>query len=110
MFLEWAQLCLAALCVVRVSLLLWKQGRNIQGQRKRFLASIAMVVPIVATGMATFWSFVLVYDATPDNSMLPAIPFIVVLVIDVYLYWPQHDSKLRQAFCLSFNHTEQLHV
>ncbi|CAE7276721.1 hypothetical protein AK812_SmicGene24068 [Symbiodinium microadriaticum] len=88
MFLEWAQLCLAALCVVRVSLLLWKQGRNIQGQRKRFLASIAMVVPIVATGMATFWSFVLVYDATPDNSMLPAIPFIVVLVIDVYLYWP----------------------
>ncbi|CAE6940239.1 unnamed protein product, partial [Symbiodinium sp. CCMP2592] len=87
-FLQWAQLCLAALCVMRVSLLLWKQGRNIQGHGKRFLASIAMVVPIVATGMATWWSFVLVYDATPDNSMLPAIPFIVVLAIDVYLYWP----------------------
>lgn len=95
---------------MRVSLLLWKQGRNIQGQGKRFLASIAMVVPIVVTGMATWWSFVLVYDATPDNSMLPAIPFIAVLVIDAYLYFPQHDSKLKQAFCLSFKSTERLQV
>ena len=40
-------------------------------------------------GAATWWSFVLIYDNTANDSLLPLIPFILVLVVDVFLFWPQ---------------------
>ncbi|CAE7459868.1 unnamed protein product [Symbiodinium natans] len=88
LLLEWAQLCLALLFIMRISMLMWKKGSSMKLRRNRLLAALAMVVPDMAAGIATWWCFVLVYDSTANSSMLPGIPFILVLLLDVYLYWP----------------------
>ncbi|CAE7625890.1 unnamed protein product, partial [Symbiodinium pilosum] len=87
-FLEWAQLCLAMLCMMRVSTLLWKVGSRTQRKGRRILASFAIVVPTIAVGAITWWSFVLIYEATSQDSLLPGIPFLLVLILTGYLYWP----------------------
>jgi len=86
LFLEWAHVSLVVLCVTRIIMMAWKLGSSVE--RRKCLA-LAMAFPLFLVGFASWAPFVVVYELTEDDSLLPVIPVLLLLLLVIYLFWPQ---------------------
>eukprot|EP00439_Symbiodinium_sp_Y106_P014245 s944_g2.t1 len=103
-FVHWAFVVVVSIFNTRISVSIWKWGLALQNTNYRCFRSrvcvVALMVPCGCLLASVVWmSHVLCYVSTDDTSLLPLLPFALLLAATIVVLFPPVSSKMA-ATCL----------
>jgi len=94
-FMDWAHMCLMMLFAMRCSVALWSRGVELLERLPKLLV-VLLLIPVQVLVMALAWiPFQLCLTLTEPDNLIPIVPFLAVLAVDVYIFKSQAQAGLR---------------
>ncbi|CAE7600998.1 unnamed protein product, partial [Symbiodinium sp. KB8] len=96
---HWAFVVVVSIFNTLISVAIWKWGLALQNTNYRCFRSrvcvVALMVPCGCLLASVVWmSHVLCYVSTDDTSLLPLVPFALLLAVTIVVLFPRVFSKM----------------
>ncbi|CAE7215838.1 unnamed protein product [Symbiodinium natans] len=83
----WAYHPLLQLAMMRICSMMWKAFLPLAERTWRVVLTTVQVFMMLIIAMVLFMAFRYVYQVTESTSLLPAVPFVALAILDIALFW-----------------------
>jgi len=78
---------LLQLAMMRICTMMWKALLPLADRTRRIVLTTLQILMMLITALVLWLAFRYVYQATASTSLLPAVPFVALVILDIALFW-----------------------
>ncbi|CAE7815206.1 unnamed protein product [Symbiodinium sp. CCMP2592] len=88
---------LLQLAMMRICTMMWKVLLPLADRTWRTVLTTLQILIMIVIAMVLWLAFRYVYQATDSTSLLPAVPFVALAILDIALFWQSRNRPTASA-------------